>query len=95
MKVLKNIATIKTGSYLENAKKVKYVVERDDEKFQFVLTELCANGSINEEEKKRVIPFDLLDGLIRTRHFSVSNCARRISYGELEKIYEFDKRIPR
>lgn len=90
---LKYLQEFKTGDFIENTHRLIYRIEITDE-FCY-LYELDANGDEIKSAKKRKITNEMMDGLIRNKHFSKSKTARRISYGEVESRLEFNRLVPK
>ena len=82
-----------TGSFLENAVKTKFRVERFDT--HFILIELDNNGKDEVGAKKRKFEHNTLNGLLNNKHFSISTTGRRLMHGELEARLEFNKLSPK
>lgn len=84
---------LKTGDFVENASRIKYAVTLID---GFVhLDELDAKGEKVLNAKKRRMPLKLMDGLIKTKHFTPVKFARRIHHGEVEANLELNKLLPK
>ena len=90
---MKNIQGLDTGSFLENAAKIMFRLEKK-EGF-FILHQLEADGTDAVGSKKRKLENHLLEGLIKNKHFSISPTGRRITHGECEARFEFNKLTPK
>ena len=87
------LKNLKTGDFLESANTTKYVIEKFDD--HFILNELDSLGNPVSGSKKRKFMNHVLDGLIRNKHFGKTTTGRRISHGETERRFEFNKLTPK